>query len=344
MRNISVVIGIIGLFLLNSCTTLYEFPIEVSQPAKVNLSPNIKNITLVSRNLKYRSDTLQHFYARNNKLIKDNILLNIDSITINACFDSLSSKLYQQQRFGKVTVLPVTTLPVQYLQKINPPTKAQVQKIASDTQADALILLDMFSAFYSIYPVSDDNKMVAQVVTASIWTIYDPATYRILQHQSMIDTLYWDGLNEKGDYLSSRIPAKKDAIAIAAGLSGVKYSKNLVPYWRQVNRQIFTTEKEEFPLALALAKKNKWEEASAIWAKYTDSKNMRYRLQSMYNLAVAHEMEGDIEGAQQLLNDALANAPASAYISEKKSIRAYSVILAKRKVELEKINVMDYEK
>lgn len=343
MRNRSVVIGIICLILLGSCTTLYEFPIEVSQPAKVNLSPNIKNITLVSRNLKYRSDTIQHFYARNNKLIKDNIRLNIDSIIINACFDSLSSKLQQQQRFDKVTVLPVTTLPVQYLQKIKPPTKAQVQKIASDTQADALILLDMFSAFYSFYPVSDDNRMVAQVVTASIWTLYDPATYRVLQHQSMIDTLYWDGLDDKGDYLASRIPAKKDAIAIAAGLAGTKYSKNLVPYWRQVNRQIFTSEKGEFPMALALAKKNKWEEASAIWTKYTDSKNKRFRLQAMYNLAVAREMEGDIEGAQQLLTEALAIAPASVYSTEKKSIRVYSFILAKRKVDLEKINALGYE-
>jgi hypothetical protein len=323
---------------------LYEFPIEVFQSPRVNLSPNIKNITLVSRNLKYRSDTLQHFESRNNKLIKDNTRLNIDSITINACFDSLSAKLYQQQHFSKIKILPVTTLPVQYLQKINPPTKAQVQKIASDTQADALILLDMFSTFYSIYPVSDDNKQVAQVVTASIWTIYDPLTYRILQHQSMIDSLYWDGLDEQGHYQSSRIPAKKDAIAIAAGLAGAKYSKNLAPYWRQVNRQIFSSKKEEFTKASALVKKNKWEEASAIWANYTDSKNKRFRLQAMYNLAVAHEMEGDIEGAQQLLTEALAIAPAASCSTEKKSLRAYSAILAKRKMELEKINVINYEK
>ena len=343
MRNITVVIGIIGLFLLSSCTTLYEFPIEVYQPAKVNLPPKIKNIALASRNLKYPSDTLQHFYSRNNKLTKDIGHLNIDSITLNACFDSLSAKISQQKRFDKVTVLPVNTLPVQYVPKINPPAKAQIGQLASETQADALILLDMFSGFYSVYPVSDDNHLVAQVVTASIWTIYDPASYRILQHQSMIDTLYWDGLDEKGDYVVSSIPGKKDALAIAAGLAGVKYSKNLVPFWKQVNRQVLSCDKEEFPVALRLAKKNKWAEASTLWEKYTIAGNKRLRLQAMYNLAVAHEMEGDMEGAQQLLTEALAVAPASSCTLEKKTIRAYSLVLAKRKVELEKINALGYE-
>lgn len=343
MRNITVVTGIICLFILSSCTTLYEFPIEVFQPAKVELPPNIKNITLVSRNLKYQSDTLQHFYSRNNKLTKDISHLNIDSITINACFDSLSAKLNQQKRFGKVTVFPVNNLPKQYTSKINPPAKAQVEKIASDTQADALILLDMFSNFYSIYPVSDDNHMVAQVVTASIWTVYDPSTFRILQHKSLIDTLYWDGLDEKGDYTASRIPGKKDAIAIAAGLTGVKYSKNLVPFWKQVNRGILSCKQADFQQALTLAKKNKWDQASALWEKYSNSTNNRYRLQSLYNLAVAREMEGDIDGAKQLLDEALTNAPSASCHTEMKSILAYSRILAKRKVELAKINALGYD-
>ncbi|MGE5394463.1 MAG: DUF6340 family protein [Candidatus Saccharibacteria bacterium] len=343
MRNITVLIGIIGLFLLSSCTTLYEFPIEVFQPAKVNLPPNIKNITLASRNLRYLSDTLQNYFARDYKLIKDIKPVNIDSMAVVACFDSLSARLENQRRFSKVTVLPVNTFPGQAMKNITPPSKAQVQQIASNTGADAVVLLDMFSAFYSLYPISETNRVAAQVVSASIWTVYDPANYRILHHTSMIDTLYWDGMDEKGEYLYSRIPGKKPAIAIAAGLQGVKYSKNLVPFWKQVNRQILSCDKEEFPVALNLAKKNKWKEASAIWEKYTESKNKKFRLQSMYNLAVSHEMEGDIERAQQLLSDALTIAPASSCATEKKTIRAYSLVLAKRKVELEKIDAMGYE-
>lgn len=343
MRNITVVTGIICLFILSSCTTLYEFPIEVFQPAKVDLPPNIKNITLVSRNLKYPSDTLQHFYSRNNKLTKDISRLNIDSITVNACFDSLSAKLHQYKRFDKVTILPVTTIAGKYSPKINPPAKAQVDKLASDTQADALILLDMFSGFYSIYPVTDDNHLVAQVVTASIWTVYDPSTYRILRHQKMVDSLYWDGLDEKGDYLASRIPAKKDAIGIAAGLAGVKFSKNLVPYWQQVKRKVLSCEEVDFPVALGHVKNNNWEQASAIWKKYTNDKNKWLQLLALYNLAVASEMDGNIDEAQQLLTEASAIQPSSSHATIRKNIRDYALILAKRKIDLEKINAIGYE-
>lgn len=344
MRNMTLAAGIVCLFLLSSCATLYEFPVEVFQPAKVDLPASVKTIALASRNLKYHNDTLQNYYSRDNKLIKDQKPVNIDSIAIKACFDSLSVNLEKEQRFSKVAMLPATTFPRQTVKNINPPLKAQVQKIASDTQADAVVLLDMFSAFYSIYPNDDNNQHVAQVVTATIWTVYDPAGFRMLHHTSLIDTLYWDGLDEKGDYQPSRIPAKKDAIAIAAGLLGAKYSKNLVPSWNQVNREILSIDQEEFPMALGLAKNNKWEQASAIWQKYTNSKNNRFRLQAMYNLAVAREMDGDIEGAQQLLNEAIATAPASSCGTEKKTIANYSRILARRKVELEKIKAMGYEK
>lgn len=342
MRNITVAIGIICVFLLSSCITMYEFPIEVFQPARVNLPPNIKNITLVSRNLKYPSDTLQQFYLRNNKLTRDIRPLNMDSIAISTCFDSLSAKLRQQHHIGKVTVMPITTFPVKYSQKINPPTKEQVLKIASDNQSDIIILLDMFSGFYSIYPVSDDNHQVAQVVTASVWTIYEPATYRILQHQSMIDTLYWDGLDEKSDYLASRIPNKKAAIEIAAGLTGVKYSKNLVPYWKQVKRQVLSCNEVDFQVALGLVKNSKWDQASAIWEKYTNNNNKRIQLIALYNLAVAREMEGNIEEAQQLLSQASAHQ-SSSFATIKKTIRNYAQILAKRKVDLERINALGYE-
>lgn len=343
MRNLSAVVGMICLFLLSSCATLYEFPIEVYQPAKVNLPTSFKTIALASRNNKYEADTLQNYYARGNKLLKDLKPENIDSIVVKSCFDSLSTRLEKQQRFERVSILPVTTFPKQYTKNINPPSKVQIQKIASETHADAIILLDMLSGFYSLLSFSEEDRCVAQVVTASMWTVYNPENNRILHHTTLIDTLYWDGLDENGNFLYSRIPEKRTAIAMAAGLTAVKYSKNLIPYWNQVNRQILSCNKEELQKATELAKMNKWDEASAIWDKYTNNSKKRYKIQALYNLAVAREMEGNIEGALELLSDAAAIPSLSTYPLERKSIRNYSLILAKRKIDIEKINAMGYE-
>lgn len=331
------------LLFLSSCVTLNEFPIEVFQPGKVTLPAEIKNVTLVSRNIKYAGDTLQRYFSKDYKLIKDFRPVNTDSLSIQACLDSLSMKIQVLKRFSKVTIMPVASLPRQFVKNINPPSKKLIEKISSDTDADALILLDMYSSFYSVFPNPDNNRTIAQVVTASIWTIYDPSKIKILHHTSLVDTMYWDGLDEQDNYLASRIPNKKAAMEIASGLAGVKYAKNIVPSWATVYRQTLSCNQVDFKQASQLAKKNKWEEASALWEKYTESTSKRYQMQALYNLAVASEMNGDIEAANDLISRASKVNTSASSNFENKNIKKYSAILAKRKIELNKINSMGYE-
>ena len=342
MKKMISIVAIVSLFVLSSCISLNEFPIEVFQPAKVTFPAAIQNVTLVSRNMKYLNDTLQNYYSKDFKRIKDVIPFNSDSLSVQACFDSLSVKMQDQKHLKKITVLPVSSLPVKYVKNINPPSKKLIQKIASDTHSDALILLDMYSSFYSVYPNPDNGHLIAKVVTASIWTIYDPSKVQIINHTTLVDTLYWDGLDESESYSASRIPNKKAAMKIAAGLTGVKYSKNIVPSWATVYRQTLSCNQIDFKKAAELAKKNNWDEASALWEKYIDSTKKKYQKQALFNLAVASEMNGDIEAAIELISRA-SKVSSSASSMENKSIRQYSAELAKRKIELNKINSMGYE-
>jgi len=342
MKKMILIVAIVSLLLFSSCITLNEFQIEVIQPAKVTLPSGIKNVTLLSRNMKYLNDTLQNYYSRDFKRIKDIIPINTNELTVQACFDSLSVKMEALKRFSNITVLPVTSLPVKYVKNINPPSNKLIQKISSDTHADALILLDMYSSFYSIYPNTDNNNLIARVITASIWTIYEPGKLQILNHTSLVDTLYWDGLDESESYSASRIPNKTSALKIAAGMAGVKYSKNIVPSWAKVYRQTLSCNQLDFKKAAELAKMNKWDEASAVWEKYSESTSKRYKMLALFNLAVASEMNGDIDSANELISKASNISSSSSYSIVNKSIRKYSAVLAKRKFELNKINATNY--
>jgi len=111
MINIKITLGIVLLFLVSSCATTYEFPIEVMQSAKVDLPSGIKNITLVSRNLKYSNDTLQNYYSKNYNLTKDFRPENYESFAIIACFDSLSNKKKKQKNIQKITFKPISFPP-----------------------------------------------------------------------------------------------------------------------------------------------------------------------------------------------------------------------------------------
>jgi hypothetical protein len=343
MKKTIAITGIVSLFFLSSCVTINEFPIEVFQPAKVGLPSEIKNVTIVSRNMKYTNDTLQNYYSKDFRRIKDIIPINYDSSAVQVCFDSLSLKMQAQKRFSTIILLPFSSLPVQHVKNIGPPSKMLIKKISSDTHADALILLDMYSSFYSTYPNPDNDHSIAKVVTASIWTIYDPSKVKIIHHTSMVDTLYWDGLDDDDVYSASRIPNKKAALKIAAGLVGVNYSKNIVPNWMKVYRNTLSCNQTDFKKAAGLAKKNNWEEASALWGKYTESTKKRFRMQALFNLAIASELNGDIDTANELITKASKVSSSPFYATENEIIRKYSAVLAKRKIELAKINSQSYE-
>ena len=342
MKKMITIPVIVSLLLLSSCVTLQEFPIEVFQPAKTGLPAEIKNITLVGRNMKYANDTLQNYYSKNFRLVRDKKPSENDSILIQVCLDSLSIKLRDQKRFGKITVVP-SGFPVQFVKNIPAPSKKMVQKISSDTDADALILLDMYSSFYSTFPDQNNGHTIAKVVTASIWTIYDPVKFQILNHTSLVDTIYWDGMDEFEKYSASRVPDKKAALKIASGLAGTNYSKNIVPNWAKVYRSTLSFNQPDFKKAAELAKINKWDEAAALWGKYAESKNKRQQMQSLYNLAIASEMNGNIDEAIELITKALKVSSSPFYSTENELIAKYSGVLAKRKIELNKINSMNYE-
>jgi hypothetical protein len=200
----------------------------------------------------------------------------------------------------------------------------------------------MYSSFYAIYPNPSNGHSIAKVVTASIWTAYDANKIRIINHTTLVDTLFWDGLDDQQNYSASRIPDKKAALEIAAGIAGANYSKNFIPNLGKYYRNMLSCNNLDFKKATELASNDNWDKASALWEKYSESTNKQYKKQALFNLALANEMNGNIDAAIELISKALEVKSSIFYSAENKIIRKYSAALAERKIELKKINSMNY--
>ena len=336
MKRKSGLLWFVFLLVLSSCVSFEKFSIEVYKPSELNLAPNIKKIAIVSRNLKYANDTLQNYQVKNHHLIKDKIKFNSDSLAIATCLDSLSGQLLAKNRFDKVWILPVNTFPETRVKEIRPANGEWYKAITQKTGTDALILLDMFSCFYS--QNNDDSNPTANVVTSNIWTVYGDKEQRIIDRFTQVDTLYWDELDENGQYKKLRIPDKKNAITLAAGVIGENYAKHILPAWAKVDRTIMQSSDSEFQKAMKLAQNNKWEEAIAIWQNYADSKSKLKRVTALYNLALASEMNGNIDQAIGLTDQAAKVSSGLFMSSENEAVRKYSAVLYQRKNEINKLN------
>lgn len=336
MTRKSTLLWFVLLFSMSSCISYEKISIEVFKPSQLSLPSGIKNVALVSRNLKYADDTLQNYHVSNNRLLKDKIRFNLDSLAKKTCLDSLAAKLIGQNRFARIQVLPVSLWPEIRVKEIRLAKSFWYKNVSKISESDALILLDMFSCFYSIDDRFDNPQV--NVITSNIWSVYDARSNEIIDRYTQIDTLYWNGFDEAENFRKIKLPNKKDAIRLAAGVIGQNYAKHIIPDWKLVYRDVMTCGNPEFQKALKLAQAGNWDEASAIWQKFSKEKNKRNQIIGFYNLALANEMDGNTDKALGFCALA-AKASAGLFRSPaNEAVRKYAIILYSRKSEIEKLN------
>lgn len=320
----------------SSCVSFQKFAIEVYKPAEVSLPAEMHKILLISRNLKYPADTLQNYYMEGRYLQKDRKAFNVDSLAVTNCLDSLARRLSKQKRFYPVEAVRYNFMPVERVKEVRPASPEWYKSICEKSGADGLIVLDMFSCFYRRYNTPFSS---ARVISSNIWSVYDARSEKIIDRHPQIDTLIWDGQDELGKPVTFKVPDKKSAIALASGVMGVNYSKHLVPNWVKVNRQIMFTSNTDLQLAARLARKEKWNEASTIWTRLADDNNITKKTISLYNLALASEMNGDTDKAVQLIQRASALIIGKGDTEKNNAIRKYATVLVKRQNELNQLKL-----
>ena len=201
-------------------------------------------------------------------------------------------------------------------------TPEQLKSIADSTSADLLISFDFFgSSDYGAYlPGFSLGKV--EVDNLVQWSFYNLKDKTYLLAGTKNDTVSWE------DYSMSVINAKKllpphtDAIYNAAEISAEKYAAILVPHWTNVQRMYYTSGHVELKLTDELVANGQWLEAAKIWKANTTNKNKSIAAKCMFNMALACEMQDDLEAALAWLID-------SYYVFENKN-------------ELHAANCMDY--
>ena len=91
------------------------------------------------------------------------------------------------------------------------------------------------------------------------------------------------------------MPRTKEALIGGGIASGVKMAEFISPGWLNQSRHYFVTGKKEIDSAIPYLQENKWEEAALIWSKFAMIKSKRIRSEVEFNLALAAEMEGNLE-------------------------------------------------
>ena len=326
-------------FFISACTVYKEYPIDVYKPGEIAVPSSARNVSLVYRNFKYNGDTLLHYYKKDHQLKKaKNDPENLDSILVNIAMRELASNLKSRNAFDRIHIFP--EIFEQHSGEKLPALQFDVvKKITSSTETDLLISLETFSCFYSEYKNDIDVPDSREVITVLAWAVYDPFTEKIIERKSMIDTVFWNSYDEKGNYVkNSNLPPRIPALKIAAKLAGENYSKRFFASWQTVNRMYSIPPLPDFEQADKYVTEGKWDNAIRIWERYAPEKNGKMAINARYNLALAYEMKDDIETAWKWLSAAQQLAMEYNSKEDIKRILQYQKVLAKRKKEIDLLN------
>jgi hypothetical protein len=188
--------------------------------------------------------------------------------------------------------------PVKY---INPElglySRNELEKIADTTNSDILLSLDLLSAFYGIEFDPDLATGVSVVYNMAFWNFYDLKEKKIVYQYNQIDTVTWQSPGMTLVESMLYMPEKDSAVIEAAAISGVSFAESITPHWVFVQRMYYTSGHIELKKTEKLITEGKWLEAAAIWKDNIDNKNKKIAAKSMFNLALACEMEGELDAA-----------------------------------------------
>ena len=320
----TVIIGIL-LLVLYSCEPLSTIRIETSS---IEFPGNFNKIVFINLESDLNND--QNIDTLLYTIITQEMNLGfIDAIKSTAGIDS-SHFLYLKGFPNRNRVYNEDTISWYFL-----------EQIAKKGDADIFIILDSlnmqmnneeYTDHYS-YPV--EYYKYRELRISAFWSVYDFIEKKRLDKYNYTDTLYWEREGYMKAEVDKNMPGVEQCIREASYFAASDYAKRVFPGWQTELRYYFITGNTDFKIAAELVKKNKWEEASALWEKYTKDIDKEIASRACFNLALANEMSGNIDIA-------IAWAETSEKIKKKSRTRYYIYNLKMRKEEIEKLGKQIY--
>jgi len=297
--------------LLLSCKSYFEtLTIENSRPAKEELPADIQSITLMNRSmsdqfLNHQEDSLQmYFYRQGYQLSK----IVLDSAAADTTIRALAELLFESGRYD--VVIPVDrnisrNLSYEFLPDTLDPEF--VSKICTEYNTDALMVLERFSTkvmadyssektSYTTYGYGTAYYATLDLKYNAFFRIYKPGKKTLFKQMELIDTIYWESADYTQEALFRKLPSIKQAIINAGIKVALDVDNKLSPTWIPERRGYFLFEKTA-DKGQQFMTENNYAEAGKYWSEMAKSTNKKIRSKAEYNLALIHELNGDIDGA-----------------------------------------------
>ncbi|MBA3899836.1 MAG: hypothetical protein H0X62_06440 [Bacteroidetes bacterium] len=298
---------VIILLVFQGCKSSLQ--ISVLQPAEINLPPHFEKLAVAHRHKASQENILTSIL---DGILSGGVGLLTDKEAGQSCLGGLKNALLKTPRYVisepagldlRGTGTGVFASPLEW---------QQIESICVKEGADALIVLEVFDtksalSFKTVIKKvkNKDGEMVdvpEQVATlrmnvTSGWRIYDYKNRMIVDEFRGTSFLDFSGRGTTTQLATAALINGRDAVNRAAFNAGNIYGYRIAPQWIQVTREYYTKGSPSLKRAGRMAKTGDWKGAAEVWEKYSASVDKKISMRSTFNMAIAHEVKGDLDEA-----------------------------------------------
>ncbi len=296
------------LFALFACAP--KVPIDIYRAAQISLPEDIETVAVIDRSR--AKPALQELMGEVEGALSGRPE-GADRHGAERALQGLVETLEDSKRFDVITPLSGKKyVDVRMFQ--SQPNWAAFKELCETSGADAIISLEDFDSESDVrdWPqLLEAVDLYAQSTTVTLhqaqrtsavkadWRIYRPAD------QSILDAVgdwwieqSWDEADTNKETARDRLPPIYDTVLLLGHEAGRTYGHRISPKVQTVRRTFFASGDTQLRTAAQRAKSGKWDEAITLWRsleKETDDGTVKGMAQ--FNLAVAFEVKGNLQGA-----------------------------------------------
>jgi tetratricopeptide (TPR) repeat protein len=271
--------------LLSACYPAYYFEMEGLEPAKFEINPGVRSLTMAARHDLDLSLRTGQFSGPSRALfIRDSTEAKE---SYNGCWDAL----LETPRFQMQNPSIRRTLSGEYTDPAKPLPWPVIREVAGVPAADGVLVLEACAMKDTLIPAVRGGWLGVyeyRLITTTYWRLYSLPDFK---HQEFLftDTLKSDISPEDAGYGS---PVVNSLRLRGNYLAGERSGRKLAPYWSDLDRLYFPYGQGGFYQGAAYMRQGDWQKAAAIWEVLAESRSKIQAAKASYNMAIACEMAG----------------------------------------------------
>lgn len=280
------IILIIPLILV-SCSPLTEISIHVIEPARVTLPPYVHQVAFLNHSYYPR------LQSKDSLGFSQKEIYILDTVINNQIFLGLQDGLNESPLFDLDTIHVKQLRRNDTMNFLDPLTSGQLQNFKDGEEAQAVISLEYYRIKDTIgmFEYLLDYMAYRQVITHTVWRIYDLSRDSVFDEYMLRDTTDWFKVDADSYSAIQDLPEFINSLRTASYNTGLRYGQRISPSWFEVPRYYYTSGTNDMKKAGKLAASLDWQGAAEIWKKVAYKEKERIAAKACFNMALVCEIE-----------------------------------------------------